>query len=327
MLHIGLSIENDVLKYYDINTPERQIITYIDYIQIKQSMKEKGAKFKLNFRDFNELIDYYLNVNELLFTEQNSEIINNTEKFKEVLKKSILDICEDMKLYNDNPLLTEEEYLNDPTYYCIYNEASKLFLSKSANTNLNYLLNPYKYDEIENVFNKTFVIHINAAVSSPCFYMHKNITNDRIYDLANYIVSEFSYQKILEKSGMRGFYFTPVFNTNITKGMLLLNDDWEISDNYAESIKETSKFVNSAYELLVKNEAKSKEIANYCFNMVNTYKNDMKVFMRSLLYDIAQEISGRESSLEKFDSTDDKINKLIDDKIDEFIKNLLVHNS
>lgn len=323
--HKVFSIENDVLKYYDINIPERQIITYIDYIQIKQSMKEKGAKFKLNLRDLDELIDYYLISNELLFADKNSDNISNSEKFRTLIKKSILNICEDMRLFNKDSLLTFEEYLNDPTYDCIYDEASKLFLCK--NYNLTFPLNPYEYDEIENVFNKTFVININQIASSPCFYMHKNITNDKIYDLANYIVSEYSYQKILGKSGMRGFYYTPVFNTNYTKAMLLLNDDWKISDNYAESIKETSKFVNGAYELLVKNEAKSKEIANYYFNRTSTYILELKPFIISLLYDIAQEISGRESSLEKFDSTDDKTSKLIDDKIDEFIKNLLVHNS
>jgi hypothetical protein len=321
----AVSLENDIFKYYDINTPEKQIMTYIDYLHVKQDMKGKGAKFKLSYREFSELIDYYLNENKLLFADQNSNIIKNNEEFRELLKKSILSISEDIQSYHDEPLLTYEEYLNNPTLYYLYDETSKLFLSN--NFNLNFIINPYDYENIEGHLNKTFVIHINGAYSSPSFYMHKKITNDKIYDLANYIVNESSYLKILGSSGMKGFYFAPVFNTNNTKAMLQLNDDWEIKDECIEAKKETSKIVNGAYELLVKNETKSKEIANYYFNNAITYKNDLKKFIISFLYDIAQELSGRNSSLENFDSTDDKINKLIDDKIDEFIKNLFIHNS
>lgn len=48
MHYTGLFINKKAIDYYGIDTSQTPVITYTDYLKIKQEMKEKGAKFKLN---------------------------------------------------------------------------------------------------------------------------------------------------------------------------------------------------------------------------------------------------------------------------------------
>ena len=57
--HVGI-INNKVINYYGIST-DKPLITYVDYLELKQEMKEKGAKFKFNQKEFSQMIEYHLN--------------------------------------------------------------------------------------------------------------------------------------------------------------------------------------------------------------------------------------------------------------------------
>ena len=73
-------------------------------------------------------------------------------------------------------------------------------------------------------------------------------------------------------------------------------------------------------------ENKSKEIAKTYFSNVD-YSTTIKFFIRDTIHDIARELSGDKLSLEKFDSENEKINNMIDKKIDDFVINFKVHNN
>ncbi len=148
--------------------------------------------------------------------------------------------------------------------------------------------------------------------------MYKKITNDKIYDLANYLVSESTYLMVTTNKP----FYSPVFNMDKTREVLSVDNNWEYSGIFKINAdrgqgvdKRVVKLINSVYELLVKNDDKSVQIANYYFYNKN-YSNEIKDFVSNTVYNIASE---------KFDYKNEEINNMIDNKIDEFITNFNVH--
>ncbi len=311
-------IENEAINYYDIDT-EEPLITYGDYLTVKQKMKEKGAKFELNITEYYELLDYYLDMNGLLFINEESEILKDNNKFKELLKKSILEVCNDIILYNDGKLEINNKTQKQITdSFRIYDENSKLTLSGDTIQVYDLLEHGLFGGFREDIFKKTFVIDPEPIFYSPCFYMYKKITNDKIYDLANYLVSESTYLMVTTNKP----FYSPVFNMDKTREVLSVDNNWEYSgifkmnaDRGQEVDKRVVKLINTVYELLVKNDDKSEQIANYYFYNKN-YSNEIKDFISNTVYNIASE---------KFDYKNEEINNMIDNKIDEFITNFNVH--
>jgi len=41
------------------------------------------------------------------------------------------------------------------------------------------------------------MLSLNNTIDAPCFYMYKKITNDKIYNVANFIVSESGFQTLV----------------------------------------------------------------------------------------------------------------------------------
>ncbi len=58
------------------------ITKYSEYLEIKQQTEDMSARFEFNCREFIEIIDYYLNVNNLLLADKNNKIIKDSDKFK-----------------------------------------------------------------------------------------------------------------------------------------------------------------------------------------------------------------------------------------------------
>lgn len=314
----ALYVENEAIKYYGINT-EEPLITYSDYLEIKQNMKEKGAKFNLNSKEYNELLDYYLNMNGLLFIDEDSEILKDKDSLKEMLKKSILEVCNDIILYNDGKLEINGKDQKEPNAnFHIYDENSELTLSGDVASAYSLLEHGGFSGLREDIFNKTFFIDPEPIFYSPCFYMYKRITNDKIYDLANHLVSESTYLMVTTNKP----FYSPVFNMDKTREALSLDNNWEYSgifkmnaDRGQEVDKRVVKLINSVYEMLVKNDDKSVQIANYYFYNKN-HSNEIKDFVSNTVYNVASE---------KLDYKNGEINKMIDNKIDEFITNFYVH--
>jgi hypothetical protein len=54
---------------------------------------------------------------------------------------------------------------------------------------------------------------------------------------------------------------------------------------------------------------------------------EIRQFVENTIFDIAKELSGQQLSLEKFDINNDEINKLIDQKVEDYVKNFYVINN
>lgn len=315
-------IDNAVMQYYGINH-EKKIITFNEYLEVKQRMKENGARFELNYGEFTCLIDYYQNINGLTFINDQSEILADNELFKKMIKKTIVDICNDFLLYYDEDLdsINTSEYKRH-----IYDKNSGLTLYEKSN-NINFIFNPDSYKMVEDISNKTFYIEPFIQNSSVNFYMYKKVTNNKIYDLANHIVSEETYLNINKDPIYKDYmvYYTPIFNVDKAKESLGVNDNLEFIKEY-EGDPEVKKIISDAYEVFVKNDETSKEIADYHFMNYN-YQNSIKFFINDLLKEISYELSGDKLSLKNFDPKDETINKMIDKKVNDFVLNFKIHNN
>jgi hypothetical protein len=324
---VAQCIDNSIMKHYNIDTTVNKIITYSEYLEIKQEMKEKGARFDYNTRDYNELLAYYLNTNGLLLVDEKSESLANADEFKESLKKSITGICNDIILYNNyklnknirsksmNDVLEFRDFANSENIYDITSQlvfwGSFKYISGTT-----YTSDLFNF----NIPNSTFLFNpIHSSRRYPYLYIYKKITNDKIYDVANYIISESSYYALSEKAGTR---FMPILNTDITKQQIYANDDWKLKDDFKIDDEKRS-IINTTYEMLFKSEEKSKEIASYLFYN-EKYSNAIKTFVDDTVFDIARKLSGEELSLERFDPKNQEISKFIDNKINEFITNLKI---
>lgn len=330
---VSNDINNKAMECYGINTYANPIITYYNYLEIKQEMKKGGARFTLNSKEFGELIDYYLYTNGLLYMNYDSEILQNESKMKELLKKSVLGLCNDIIQYNNGKLEIESENKeNLETNLYIYDENSNLILRDGLYT-YNGFFDVEGLKRLENrpevdIYNNTFMINVRYG-GGPCFYMHKKITNDKIYDLANHIVSESTY--LITADGGSA----PVFNIqgmDKTKEELSIDDNWEFvaKERYGKVPKRIKTIINSAYELFAKNEEKSRKLADAYFSNWD-YADKIKSLIDEIVKEIAHKLSDNTSeedlSIEKFDYENEEMKKMIDNKINEFVINFLVHNN
>ncbi len=320
-LGIGYSVlyrYNDAINFYGINT-DNPLITYNEYLEIKQQMKEKGARFKLNYLEFKELIDYFSIKNNIKFINEESEILKQSSDFKESLKNTIIELCDDFKLYN-NKILSDNLKYNENTIisynkndYTIYDENSLLILCD----NLESSFITYRGSYVDNsILDKTFVIDPDVFIS-PSFFMYKKITNDKIYDLANYIVSESSYFYV---AGL-GPYYSPVFNGEKTRKMFYLNDDWQYEGEFKAKAekggdvdKRTYDLFSEIYEVIARNEDKSNLLTSYYYT-----NREYSETIYNLIADIIIELSNKNYEYSE------EINKMIDNKIDEFVTNFNIH--
>lgn len=321
-LGIGHSVlyrYNDAINFYDINT-DNPLITYNEYLKIKQQMKEKGARFTLSYLEFKELIDYFLIKNNIKFINEESEILKQSSDFKESLKNAIIELCDDFKLYN-NKILSDNLKYNESTIisynkndYTIYDENSQLILCD----NLESSFITYRGSYVDNsILDKIFVIDPDVFIS-PSFFMYKKITNDKIYDLANYIVSESSYFYV---AGL-GPYYAPVFNGEKTRKMFYLNDDWQYEGEFKAKAekggdvdKRTYALFSEIYEVIARNEDKSNLLTSYYYT-----NREYSEVIHNLIADTIIELSNK-----SYDYKNEDINKMIDDKIDEFVTNFNIH--
>lgn len=314
------SIENEVLDKYGINI-EKNLILYSDYLEIKQQLKQKGAKFKVTERELTELVDYYLIKNNLRYLNGESKIIKDTKRFKEAMKKSIIEIYEDFKLYNG-------DYVGLNSFFnatkisewnqIIYDESSDLVLTSYEGVERNRVLLT-RYDRHvawgEEILNKTFYL-TDDIFNSSCVYMHKKITNGKIYDVFNQFIDDSNYRSLNEYKS-----FSPVHNTESVKKYLTLDENWRYDGDFNvvasinESISKVIDLINGAFEMVVKNKETAKIVASYVYEN-KKYYSDIFFTVRGTAYNMLKE---------KLDYNSKQVNDMLNNTIDEFITNFNVH--
>lgn len=305
-------LDNKLLELNNLST-DKKLITYCEYLDIKQKLKEKGVKFELSREEILELIDYHLYSNKVLYLNENSKIIDDDIAFKKTLKKILLDICNDIISYYDS---SDFELINEYSKYLgIKDKVNGIIFHEILIQEK--LINPYieKFD----VLNNTFFMSPTMDINNPSFFMHKKITNDKIYDLANHIVSEEMYLHINEK-----FDYLPVFKVKKAKDLLMLDENNKYVGNARRS-QELREFIDTRYHMLLNDGDIARDLANNYFSN-RSHVSDIKFFVLNLIKDIAATLSNDKLSLDNFDSNNEEINNMIDKRIDEFVFNFELRN-
>ena len=335
MCYVGLAINKKAIDYYGIDTFETPVITYTDYLKIKQKMKEKGAKFKLDYTECREIVDYCLNKNGLLFIDENSEYVKNSDEFKARLKKSVIDICNDIILYNDSKLYNydPEEFNNNLPH--VYDENSNLDLIGEIESS-QFLISPLAVERISNISDKTLVIFPYVINYTPAFFMHKKITNDKIYDIANYIVNESRYLELIGNGNASDMIYAPIFDTEEIRKRLQVDDNWEYTGRIGRTINSggnIKRIINASYNIFIKDKEKADEVTKYSYNPIQNTTYDVYVisvkvveFAEAIIFEIAKELSGERNSLENFDPENSRINKIIENKVNQFVDSYYLYN-
>lgn len=333
-LRHAMYIENDAMQYYGIKSG-RRLITYTEYLNIKQKMKERGARFKFNYKEFNQIIHYYQHSNGLLFVDEESEIINDKDLFKKAIKKAITEVYNDIFLNHNFDI----EYMNyskeDPLKETIYDETSSLILQESSridgelNNFYRHIMNDSNLQRnVKDIPNKTYFINpLGIHYYSINFFMYKKITNDKMYDLLNYIINEETYRLVNTHNDGTTIEYVPIFNTDNTKELLNINDNFEfIGKQYISprEIKEIREVKSNFYEMIFQDGAEAKEIADYHF-FNKSYQWQIENFIRERVKEIINYFYDRDISLNIIDIENEEVNKIIDEKIDKYAEHVEIY--
>lgn len=310
-------LNRKILDYYGIKL-DKSIITYDEYLKIKQEMKENGAKFYANYYEFSEKLNYYKNKYGLMYINNESKIFNNKDKFKTALKSAIVETCDDFIKYNDgdkfNPYAQEKR-----KDYNINDENSELDIYQLTN-----YLSLTSYYQLESnydfIFNNSdnILVGTEFPLESPCFYMYNKISNKRIYEIANFIVSESSYSIISDSLHI----YSPVFDVERAWNVLDFDENLKYKGQYkklaetqgVEKYINLSNLIDEIPEILIKNKETRKFLADYFF-VNRDYVNVITKFMGETVLKLSEN---------NFDYKSKEINEELDKDINEFINNFSI---
>ena len=311
------NISNEILEQYNISI-DKPVILNSEYLQIKQELKNKGAKFKLNRTEWQEMCQYYLIKNELLNLAEERLSKNAEKKLKEDMKKAAIEIYEDFKLYSEDYegieviSNTEWKISNEDRTITDINSGIKL---ADYNKGSNMLSNYADYEEMnDDILNYSFVIDNKGVFLSPCVYMNKKITNDKIYDVFNELIDDSYYRSL----SSRPFYST-VHDTEKVRKQLNLDDNWEynglLKNSSLEKHKRQVSIINESFRKLIKDKEESEIIVNYYFGNSEQSSNISSYVAFMAMYLIKDKLDYNDKNV------DDELNALID----KCISNIRVH--
>lgn len=204
-------VNNDVLRKYNIQ-PENAI-TLDEYYEIKQRMKESGAKFKLNAGEFNELIDYYYRKNDLKISKDQKGLYVD----KTAVMTAVSELVDDIKDNYEYDYIIKD--VNDFEYKIIEEKSGYQF----SGFHENYLaLNYNDFSGRPPIKDYTIVISDNySAYTIPCLFIPKNSKNDSAYAVSDALFSD-GFQISLYDSGYGGV----ITNLDSKKDLIGFDEDW-----------------------------------------------------------------------------------------------------
>ncbi len=304
-------LNNEAWEVYGIN-PEKDVLTRQEYYEIKQLMKEKGARFALNKCEMMELVEYYTIKNNVRVKEEDKYSVNKDE-----LKQTVKDVYEDIEKYYDT--FDSEKIKNYETDYEIRDEATNkvvrdwntvLFTKMdSYELIIEYISNGGNFKEGKSSDSSIVIddiaIQAGRNFQYPCIFIRKN-SADEVYKVTSELFTEDYYNIVNPKN--QGFLYSPVIDTPGIHEYINADDDWryagEVIDN--EVAKKAVRVYNRYYEII-----RQKDISN--------------IFTSRELREIIPDFIVAE--IEKLIKNPEQMNRL-DRDIDDFIVNLNVrHNS
>ena len=320
-----MSVSDEIFDYYNISM-DKDIITYIEYLDIKKTIKDKGAIFLFNSLEWKELIDHNLIKNNLYKISDKNKIIDDEDNFMAAIKKTVIGIYDDYKLYYDsysdiNSL--DEEQSDD--YIDMYDVNSKINLL--SDSRINYLTNYYQYVPYsEDDFDRTYILMPDYTALSPSVFIHKKVTNEQVIDVVNQFLDVSYYRTfvyiVIDGQVVNSPYFSPTFDTADMRTYAEVNNNWEYIGIFMKHVdRELENYIlgvdriNKVYDLLYKSGETSMQNADYYFN--NEKYNSA---ITEVVNDLAKMLIS-----ENMDYNNKETDRLLNREINEFMMNFYVH--
>ena len=237
-------INNDVLDYFNIKTDK--VIMTEEYYEIKQKMKESGAKFKFNEVELNELIKYYINKNNIEILKSEGKLRVNEENIKNTINQIYQDIMKNYDVNDDfeiselNRTIFEKTTESDFSNMLLYRPSANVkdFIGASNSfTITNYSL----------VLNQNDVMK-NTTV--PCLFINNNTKNENTYKIAS-ILFDNDFQKKICDSDIG----ETVIDTKEIRKYIGFDENWnytkiKIEENSTQLDKILSDMMQKSYKII-----------------------------------------------------------------------------
>jgi len=251
-------VDNEVLNLYGIEC--NKYITLDQYYEIKQTMKERGAKFKYDWAEDSQLFNYYVNKN-------NIEMIKDDGKFtldKKLVLKAVMEISEDIQEhYNvDMDIENREEQLYSTENYrgTIYDEASGRDFAKEGEFLYPLKFSTLTYEDDDIPFEDYTVVIRNdieeCMYTLPSLLINKNTKKDNTYKIADFLISDTFQEKIYNST----LAYSTIVDTHEVKEKIGYNDDWSYKNDSETTKKYNQELNNNDMKDIIDGVKKSYEI-------------------------------------------------------------------
>ena len=264
-------INNDVMKHYGVKT--ETAITNEEYYELKEKLKQAGAKFAANEEEKREIRDYYIYKNQLKIIYENNKYIIDTA----LLKKTINEIYREyMKIGNENAGV-EEDVIFDLNTDCIL---------KNSHPNSPYFMALTKFSQDDpsklqlakhikannrGIYDCTMVIKNGYEHNAvPCIMINKNSKKEEAYKLASILFSDKIQKNIYDRS------YGVVADTENIRDKIEVDSNWKCIRQYEilnqfYDIKEKgySMLKNSNQSYFFENASFKSLLKNFITNEIN----------------------------------------------------------
>jgi len=211
-------LDNSTLKQYGFECDK--YITLDEYYELKQKLKEKGAKFRFSITEQMQLFNYYISKNDV-------EMIKNNGVYtidKELVMNTIKEIYEDIQKHYDIVVDKDKGIGIVNNEEVIYDETSGCHLSQRG------IYYPLKISSLTGNMNapyEDFTVVIRDDIEDtmryvPCLFINKNTKNDDTYNLADFLISDTFQKRVFNNTVVS----STIVDTAEVKEKTGYNDDW-----------------------------------------------------------------------------------------------------
>lgn len=184
----SIILDNQVLELYGVESDK--YITIGEYYELKQELKAAGARLKYDTEEHSQLLDYYINKNNIKMLSENGQFTFD----KKAVIKTIQEIAADIEINYDSDIfkIREELQTNYNNNKIIYDEAlGRSFAQIGKYYPLKFLT--FTYDFKVPFEDYTVVIKNdveNTMLGVPCMVINKNSKKEGIYKIADFLLSD-----------------------------------------------------------------------------------------------------------------------------------------
>lgn len=181
-------LDKQVLEEYGIESDK--YITLDEYYEIKQELKASGARFKYEAEEHQQLLQYYINKNDLKMLIENGQFTID----RQVAIKTVREIAEDIVKNYDTDIYTIKKEIerNDNRDKIIYDEAlGRSFAQKGKYNSLDFL----SFTANITLPFEEYIVVIendleNSMLSVPCMLINKDSKKENTFILADFLLSD-----------------------------------------------------------------------------------------------------------------------------------------